>query len=57
MAQFGSNDDKALGNCTSVRGEQPLLIQEAESFRLVNNPALAPKEKSLICSSCLELLT
>lgn len=51
-------DDEELDNFTSGQGEQSLLIQEVETFRLMDNPALAPKEKSFTCSSCaLELIT
>lgn len=51
-------DDEELGNFTSGQGEQSLLIQEVETFRLMGNPAPAPKEKSFTCSSgALELIT
>lgn len=35
--------DKALDDFKPVQGEQSLVIQEAETFKLMNNPALTPQ--------------
>lgn len=41
-------DDKTVDDVKPVRGERSLLILEAETFRLMNNPALGPKQRSCV---------